>query len=350
MAKNRSHLDLSKVKKIAFVRRNGLGDLLCAFSTVLFLRQHVKHAELTLFVSASNAPLLPYLPEVDKVRVFRSKGNKYIDALRLALGARKERYDVAISGKTSPMKLMNLFLFLLGAKKRIAFVDRSWHSLLINHRVIYDPKAASQKHQALKGLLMIAPHLKSVPLRYLPKLSIPQKMQETYQDEMRSLTAFGDQNAPLLLITASTTKLESRLFPARYAAIVNQLGKCASVRVIVVSEQVHKKRAYEIAKQLDVDHRVYFPRDFDAFMVLQGVIDLFFVGDGGLAHMCSALNKKGVVLFGRASPKQWKPLGERVVALGHPTDVNQIEEQKVVDALFSCIDNVKRADKAEVCT
>jgi len=161
------------MKKIAIIRRNGLGDLLCAYPLILYLGKKYPNAKITLFVDARNYPLLGYLPPVDKVVVFPKKGNKYWNLFHKAFRYRKE-FDVAISAKTSPMKLANLFLFWLGAKKRIAYVDSSWHSKLINHPTPYHPSHARNLHQALKGLHLVAPELKAIPKECLPTLQIPE--------------------------------------------------------------------------------------------------------------------------------------------------------------------------------
>jgi len=50
------------MKKIAVVRRNGLGDLLCAFPLINYFQKYQPDAQITLFVDKRNAPLIPYLP------------------------------------------------------------------------------------------------------------------------------------------------------------------------------------------------------------------------------------------------------------------------------------------------
>src|ERR1700733_3395601 len=155
--------------KIAIVRRNGLGDLLCAYPLILYLQNKMQGASITLFIDRRNAPLIPYLPPVDEFVVFPAKGNKYWNLFCMGRRYRK-KFDLAISAKTSPMKLNNLFLYWLKAKERIAYVDKSWHSLLINRPLPFDPIVTRTMHQALKGLKTIAPELEEVPKKFYPTL------------------------------------------------------------------------------------------------------------------------------------------------------------------------------------
>lgn len=311
-------------EKIAIIRRNGLGDLLCAYPLVLYLREKNPSAAITLFVDETNAALLPYFPFKEHSVVFRKKGNKYLNVLRCALKNRREKYDMAISAKTSPMKLINLFLFLLGAKKRIACVENGFHKRLINAPVVYNPD--SEEHQALQTLKMVDPKLDHVPKKYHPRLQIPDDIKKKY-------SAVGVSNTPLLVLTASTTKAASRLDAKRYAAIASQVALRYNFSISLLAQKADAKRAETIAAHLTAPYQLHFPRNFDAFMVLLEKSDLFFVGDGGVAHIGAAFGKRALVLFGQASLNIWKPLSEQAKALYHPEDVNQLSDDEMIKIL-----------------
>lgn len=315
------------MRKIAIVRRNGLGDLLCAFPLVLYFRKYFPQDRITLFVDTRNAPLLPFLPSLDQVVVFPSSGTKYWNHLKIAFEKRKEHFDLALSAKTSPMKLMNFFLFALGAKERVAYIDpRDWHHHLINRPVIYDPLKAQKLHQALKSLHLVDSTLQEIPQDLYPTLNIPEEIKERY-------VLPPHLEGPLLLLTASTTREESRLDPDRYAALVNALHEQYSFSVLIIGQKEDAIRAEAIRKKIIAPHYVHFPRNFNEFMVLLGLSDLYFVGDGGVGHIGAALNKKSVVLFGQTDPLEWHPLSAEVTALYHPHHVNFLEDEKIFSVL-----------------
>ncbi len=318
--------------EIAIVRRNGLGDLLCAYPLILYLQKN-KGASVTLFVDQRNAPLIPYLPPVQHVAVFPAKGFKYGNMLRMALRYWK-RFDVAISAKTSPMKLMNFFLFCLGARERIAYVDKSWSSFLINHPHIYDPVLAKKEHQALKGLHLVDPTLNEVPEAFYPTLHIPQAIRDRYPLPYNFLN-------PVVLVSATTTNPASRLNADRYRALLNRLYAHCTFSVLITGQKSDCERAEAIAAGLQMEHYVHFPRNFDEFMVLLDATDVFFVGDGGVAHIGAALGKAVVVLFGETNPVEWSPLSKRVKTFSHPEHVDHLDDEAIFQALKSQLQKVE---------
>lgn len=312
------------MNKVAILRRNGLGDLLCAFPLVLYLRKNFPHTSLTLFVDRRNAPLIPYLPPVEEVVIFPSKGNKYWNLYRTARRFRNT-FDLAISAKTSPMKLSNLFLFWLKAKERLAYVDKSWHRHLINHPLMYDPAKAKKMHQALKGLKMVAPNVEDVPEELYPRLHIPETIREKY------LFAF-DQTT--ILMNATITNPASRFCIDRLGALLNRMYRHVPFHVVIVGQKQDKSRAHAIASRLTMSTSVHFPRNFDEFMVLLEACDLYFVGDGGIAHLGAALGKKEVVLYGETNPIEWGPLSKEAETFYDPVHVNHLSDEEIYQALM----------------
>lgn len=318
--------------EIAIVRRNGLGDLLCAYPLILYL-QKKRCASVTLFVDQRNAPLIPYLPPVEHVAIFRIKGFKYGNMLRMALRYWK-RYEVAISAKTSPMKLMNFFLFCLGAKERIAYVDNGWSSFLINHPLPYEPDVAKKQHQALKSLRMVDSTLSEIPEEFYPTLHIPQTIRDRYP------IPYNFTN-PVILVSATTTNPASRLNADRYCTVLNRLHVHAPFSVLITGQKSDCVRAELIAAGLQMEHHVHFPRNFDEFMVLLDASDMFFVGDGGVAHIGAALGKAAVVLFGETNPVEWSPLSKKVKTFYHPEHVDHLDDETIFQALKKSLSKVE---------
>lgn len=308
------------MKKIAIIRRNGLGDLLCAFPLVRYFQTREPGSSITLFVDQRNAPLLPYLPPIDEVVVLPGKGNKYINAWRTARRFRGA-FDLAVSAKTSPMKLMNLFLYWLKAKESIAYVDSSWHSRLVNRPLFYDPVIMKVKHQALKTLKMAAPHLDEIPKELFPTLRVPPTEKPF------------NLSSPVVLASATTTRPASRFNSQRYASLLNRLHEEEPISVVILGQDQDQNRARQIADRLKAPYLVHFPRNFEEFMLFLDAADLYFVGDGGIAHIGAALGKPAVVLYGETNPVEWRPLGSKTETFFHPVHVDHINDEAVYQAL-----------------
>ncbi len=288
--------------KIAIVRRNGLGDLLCAVPLALYLKELYPSGELTLFVDVRAAPLTPYLPVFDQVVVLPQGGNKYFNLGRVAWKHRGT-FDLALSAKTSPMKLMNWFLFWLKAKKGIAYGYRGL------------PPCLEKRHQALKGLQLLDPHVQEVPERFYPKIEVE-----------------GESEPQTVLICASTTRAESRLSASRYSSLLNRLYKTRPFHLHVVGFEKDEKRARAMSEGFVGERTLHFSRSFEAFLLSLKRAECFFVEDGGVAHLGAALDKRGVVLYGGNDPTEWGPLSKRMICLSHPQTLAQLDDEQIYKA------------------
>lgn len=322
------------MEKIAIIRRNGLGDLLSAYPLVLYLRKYYPKSRLSLFVDKRNAPLVPFLPPVDEVIIFPAKGNKYWHAFRTAK-AHRGKYDVAISAKTSPMKLMNCFLFWLKASSSMAYTDHKWHSRLINHPLPYDKKRAKSLHQALKTLQILAPELEEIPEEFYPRITLDAKLKEKYLALTCPL-----KGKIVVCVSVTTTGLPSRFSLDRYAKHLNQLALETPFHLLIIGQPQDAERAEALSQKILGNYSVHFPRNFDEFMVLLDASDLYFVGDGGVAHIGAALGKKGVVLFGTTNPIEWAPLSRGMETFYHPEHVDALSDTVISGALRQKLDEV----------
>lgn len=317
------------MRKVAIIRRNGLGDLILTCPLLSFIKKEEPESHITLIVDERNAPLIPYLPKIfDRHIVFPKKGNKYLNVLSLGYRCRKEKFDLAISAKTSPMKLMNFLLFATGAAKRRAYVEKkSFSRHLVNEAMFFDHKTFATMHQALKALRLVAGNISSIPEEFYPKLTIPDSIKKKYEVHLEPHPFY-------FVLTASTTHKSNQINEERYAHLVNRLSLQFPFMVLLIAEKKDEERANEIAKRLKVPYRLIFPRNFDEFMVWLSLGNLYFVPDGGIAHIGAGLGKKGVVLFGSASPEQWAPLSQEIKYFYHKDHVNYISDDQIFDALF----------------
>ncbi len=320
--------------RIAIIRRNGLGDLLCTMPLLTFLRQQQPEATLSLFVEARNAPLLPFLaPLFDDFTVF-DKGNKYVSIVKSALRARHRRFDVAISAKASPMKLNNVFLYALGARRRIAVTDNSWHSRLIN-----EPKIDNHDreiHQALRVLQLVQPGCKTVPPALYPKLTFPADVLARWSSEVEN--ALADLPRPRLLVSMTHNRDFKFLQPESLARVLDN-SQLPDFGLVISCEPAHLEAAHRVKKFTKRQAVVLPTATLDHFLVLLRAVDAVFIGEGGIMHMAAALNKPQLALFGKTKVSQWKPLSERAVCLiTAPTDAAM--EAQVERALKNLLNNV----------
>lgn len=305
-------------QQIGIVRRNGLGDLLCVMPLVNLCKQRFPGCQVTLFVDERGAPLLPYLEGVDQAVVLPSLPNKYASLLKTAWANRYKKFDLLISAKPSPMKLLNLFLYLLRGKNRIAYVDQAWHSRLINQPRAYDPK--EEKHQMIKSLRLLDPSFETVPASLQPHL----KVTPSFKFDQKTV-----------LVSVTNNRLGSTLDADKTQRILNQVKK--PFKVIINCEPADFDRAKLLAKGLRMPSEVIPTPSFSTFISLIASVDAFFIGDGGIMHLAAALDKPQVVLFGGTKIWEWAPLSEKAICLADPHNVNFIPEETILQALEKII-------------
>ncbi|HEX4840113.1 MAG TPA: glycosyltransferase family 9 protein [Rhabdochlamydiaceae bacterium] len=305
-------------QRIGIIRRNGLGDLLCVMPLVSLCKHRFPGCQVTLFVDERGAPLVPYLEGIDQTVVLPSLANKYLSFLKTVWENRYKKFDLLISAKPSPMKLLNLFLYLLRGKNRIAYVDRAWHSRLINQPRLYDPK--EERHQMLKSLRLLDPSFESVPAGLRPRL----KVTPSFQFDQKTL-----------LVSVTNNRLGSMLDADKTQRILNQIEK--PFKVIINCEPADFEQAKLLAKGLTMPSEIIPTPSFELFISLMASVDAFFIGDGGIMHLAAALDKSQVVLFGGTKMWEWAPLSEKAICLSDAHNVNFIPEETIVQAVEKII-------------
>jgi ADP-heptose:LPS heptosyltransferase len=316
------NIPLNEIQRIAIVRRNGLGDLLCGMPLVHLCKERFPRAEVVLFIDTRGAPLAPYLREVDRVVIIPETTNKYLGIGKVLWSLRREQFDLAISTKPMPMKLMNFFLYGLRAQYRVATVDAAWHSRWINLPVPF--KRGCEKHQAVKCLNLLDPALDTVPEKWHPSLQIgPIDLKLP---------------SPTLFVSVTNNRIGSTLDLEKYSRVLEGLPWS----VVINCEPKDQEKAERLGRQLRSSYRVVPTQNFADFMTLLASVDAAFVGDGGVMHLAAALDRPQLVLFGGTKMSEWAPLSSRAVCLADPENVNFIPEEKIYDELRKLSQSLRR--------
>jgi ADP-heptose:LPS heptosyltransferase len=69
------------------------------------------------------------------------------------------------------------------------------------------------------------------------------------------------------------------------------------------------------------------------FIKLTSSMDICFHGEGGGMHIAAALGISQVVLFGHTSTITWAPLSDKSAVLSDRSNVNNIPQDKIINAL-----------------
>ncbi|MCC8458274.1 glycosyltransferase family 9 protein [Photorhabdus aegyptia] len=316
--------------KIAILRRNGLGDLICTQPLIKYLQYKFPIAEIHLFLESNNNELADYLcPEVTTHII--PKGNKYITTLGAASKWRKLHFDIAISAKPTPMKLNNLFLWLLGAKKRYAVTQsHQWHEKLINYPTC--PQHIKGYHQSLKILKTFDSEINKLSSELLPKIS------------SQYLLPIKQHGSPTILFSVSNNRQSSCITHERIALIAQKIRNYfPDVRFIISTLRHDRSHAEKLLAMIGDRTQIVECQSLHSFLSLLNSTDLIIVGDGGICHLAAALNKKLVTLYGVTKPENWAPLASenQCVTLYDPQNVNNIPLEDIYQAVFKLLSSEK---------
>ncbi|MDE9538009.1 glycosyltransferase family 9 protein [Xenorhabdus bovienii] len=310
--------------KIAILRRNGLGDFICTIPLIKFLQRKHPNSKISVFIDNGNYDLAnKTCPDINIIII--PKGNKYLSIFKTALKFRKEHFDIAISAKPSPMKLNNLFLWLLGAKMRYAVVSATqWHSKLINHPTTLENVLGY--HQALKILRTFSPDEKKLSTDFFPVITPNNKNNQEY---------------PLILFSVSNNRTKSLISNEQLALIACKIAEHYPTAKFIISalpNDIHL--AENLTLHISKNSQIVISNSLNEFLILLSNMTLIIVGDGGICHLAAALQKKLVALYGVTKPENWAPLAteEICITLYDPEDVNNINLDKVNNAIFSLLE------------
>lgn len=312
--------DQSEVRKIAVIRRNGFGDLLCAVPTMNYLKQHYPDAELTLFADTRNSALLPYLSCYDRAVIFKP-GNKYVEVLTTAWKHRKDQFDLAISIKPTEMKLINFFLTALGAKYQYAASAGSWHSRWLSHPQPVLPHEV-KLHQAIKCLQLVCPEMTEVPPSLRPKIHLA-----TQPGELAHLPK------RYFVTTVSNNRPHNRLPPERHARLLNTFCSRHEIPVVISCLPQDKAQADAVMAYLRCPAYLIASESLNTLLHLLGNCTLALSADGGFMHMVAAVDRPQVVLFANTLTEEWAPLSDKCTCLRSPSGLVDISDQQILAAL-----------------
>ena len=316
-------------KSFAIFVRSSYGDLLMADPLIRYIKNLNIDNKITLFVEDKNFQLVEFMENIDSYYKIPSKGNKYLFFILYGLKYRKNKYDISIAAKTGVGSANGFFQYMLGAKKQISYVskNKTWTDILVNCPVTYSNEIYHGQHYALGVLQLIDSNLKKLPLFLYPKL----KSYNTIDNKLKTN----------LLISVSINRDSCRLKNNKVASIINKLSKKFEFNVYIST----LKNDYDIAvdlKQQITQHSIIKPSPLlKDFIKLVNDMDICFFGEGGGMHMAAALKIPQVVLFGFTSPITWAPLSETATVLSDKSNVNNISEKKIYEALKLKLRHIK---------
>jgi heptosyltransferase III len=291
------------VEKILVIRRNGIGDMICALPLMRHLHRAYPSARIDVLASARNAPILEGVPLVCGVRVYRrGRGlmrNHYFNLRRLLRPVREARYDLAVAANGGFSPLVAVIAYATGIPRRVGFVPRAGHALDFCFNLAV-PQPEAREHQIERCLRLLEP-LGIARGAIDVGFSLAEE-HDAYA--ARTLRQHSLEEKRYVLCNASASRAASAWPAASIAAVAAGLERRHGLRTLVCG--LPQDRAEVEAAGL----RWVETPSVMHFAALVRRARFLMCADGGPMHVAAAMGTPAFVLFSSTTdPQAWRPWG-----------------------------------------
>jgi ADP-heptose:LPS heptosyltransferase len=287
-------LEASAHPRILIIRRDNIGDLVCTTPLIDALRARYPEAWLGALVNSYNADVLAGNPALDAVHVYEKLKHRsgsllsnISNRMRLASSLRGKKLDEVLAPSAWPQALK--IAARLGAA-RVLSSSPLWEA---------DPRHEVERAFSLGAALGVqgAPG----PMRIFPDAA-------TVAAVKKSVPA----GRPLVAIHISARQAIRRWPLQRYAALIKELGRSATVMLLWSPGAAGDSRhpgdddAARCFPEMENLAKVATP-DLRTLVAALSLADRVICPDGGAMHLAAALGKPVVALWADSPVERWRP-------------------------------------------
>lgn len=326
------------IRSILVIRRNGIGDMICALPLIRGLKRAHPQARLTVLADPANAAVARCCEAVDEVLVFPLGaplfGGRTWQAWNTARCLRKRRFDLAVGVSGSFSRLLAQMIYGTGAGIRAGTLppERVAEPFYYSHyRVRYD---RSRTHQILTGAEILA----SMGIDCDPAaIQINLPASET-NDAKAWFKSNLDPARPIVWLHLSNRRPESRWAPTNFKELALQLIERTDASVVLARAPGDPDFERSFFESLPRDRAAWFENEsFLKFAAALSQARVVVCGDGGVMHLGAAVGSTVVALFSATEPEIWRPWGKAHVVLKRGDSVDLIPVADVLPAVVECL-------------
>lgn len=338
------------MKKILFIRRDNIGDLICTTPAIHAVRERFPEAKIGILVNSYNADAVLHNPDIDEVYIYEKAKhvphkNRIIvwwNNMRVIQRIRSERYDVAI-GCGSFSKRLARYTLSTGAKRRIGYSPDNTNQGFYTHPL---PERKGI-HEVERTFDLLAPlSIQGAPpaLQAFPLTREVERAQKTVHK------VHDAQNGPLIAFHISSRLPENRWPADKFIHLGKMIGAHQNVHILLLWSPGSADNPYHpgddesaaaIRNALGATVIPYRTDRLQELIAALSIADLVVCGDGGAMHLAAALGKHIVAIWGKTDPIRWKPWGVSHILL---QDVRRRAEAISVEATFSAVEKLLKPE------
>lgn len=310
------------VQRVLLIRRNGIGDMICALPLIRSVRAAFPAARVEVLASGANAAIVRSARVADEVLVYPPRSglhrNKYANLFRVAREIRSRAYDLVVAVTGGYSSFLASIAYVSGAPQRAGYVPVRGAPHFA-YTLPVDPPAEDE-HQVLRCLRLLEP-LGAAPLP-IDLTFDPGEAAQAYAAK----TASGR----FVLYNASATRPWNAWTAERIADLAAAL-KSRQLEMIVSGIAADRAVLERLKPKVAA---VVEPPSIHHFAALAQRSVFVMSGDGGAVHVAAAMKKPTFVLYPQGgNPKLWAPYGVPHAFIRSKGDVADITTQEVLREL-----------------
>jgi len=323
------------IKNILIIRRNNIGDMICAIPVLRTIRREFPQAHITVLADSTNAGIIEGASFIDNLLVLKKNNdiykNKYIACWKLLHQTNKKKFDLAIALKIGFSSTLSLITLISGARLRLGCVSEKWHPLQLCYNLHV---TGWKKWKSMHQIDALFEFIKTIGIENpIKDISI-----ELTHDSRNKVRNFFKENKiqadnNIVVFNISNNKPENTWSVERFREVSDILLKQYRANCIITSSPADKDKAAGLLKEIN-NNAVYFetPKVMD-FAALAAESALLICGEGGAMHIGAGVHTPTISLWGKHRPVKWMPYGEKQFVIKKGEHVNSITAEDVLKVI-----------------
>ncbi|MBI5195237.1 MAG: glycosyltransferase family 9 protein [Nitrospirae bacterium] len=324
-----------EIKNILLIRRNNIGDMICAISVFKSIRMEFPNAHITVLADSINAGVVAGASFVNEVLVYK-KGrgiykNKYFNYWRL-FRENKRKYDLVIGVKRGFSSTLAAITLISGARIRAGCMPDKWHPLQFCYNL---PVNSCEKWRSLHQVDALLEFIKAIGIKNTVKdisIEIPADSMNKARDFLKAYPfTHGDRG--VVVFNVSNNKPENTWPLHKFKELGNMLCQKYNAAIIISSAPADRGKAEALTKGI-AGNAVYFdsPKIMD-FAAIAAKSNLLVCGEGGAMHVGASVKTPTISLWGSKRPRKWMPYGERQFTVIKGEHVDSISAEDMMEVI-----------------
>jgi heptosyltransferase-2 len=313
----RSSFEDDRVRRIAVIRLDRLGDLVLTLPLLGALKRRWPLAEVTLLCREAVAPLAQAQPEIDRLMTVRGvsdRAGKVLDRderRSLIARLRAEQFDLVIDPFYGEELETALLAWHSRARYRLGFS-------IAGRRIFFTHAARARARQSfhqLQQVLVSAIGLELNPDDQ-PRLRVTPAEQAAARTRLRREGL--DPTRPIIGIHPGGYYSSQRWPLGRFLKLAGLLERERQWQIAFFGLRPEERLIAQIGIKSGQRSAVFFGLELREFIALTSCCQLMVCNNSGPLHLASALGLPTVSTMGPTDPIRWHPVGRGHVVVRKP--------------------------------